>query len=346
MVNFKINPITPVHIGSGDVYMSSEYFIDTINHNGKEYSVFKRIDLRKYFNSLDNKSQNKFSKDLLNSKYKLPRLSDEFLRYYSYNRCAALPNPGREIHENIKTMDKPYIPGSSIKGAIENALIYNGLSFNDVKRMFEGGRINDSVVKKFFSPSGNPQKSIMRFLHVSDSTTASRPYIYDIQTIKVNKKGSYENQMKLFFETIISKNLSVSLNSNYDSDIYKKLNLEDKKYLLDLEYIKESLYNFANDYIDFEIEFSKKYNIDTSKKFYISLKKKNSLDSPLMRLGSTTGILSSGVILKIKLRDSLDYFKRVKREVRGRKAGFEYPITRRVINDKKRYPTGWVQLSF
>lgn len=345
MVDFKISTITPVHIGTGDVYMSSEYFMNTIDIKNKKYSTFNRIDLTKYYSSLNQSERDKFSKDLLNSKYILPKLSDDFTRYYAFNMCKTRPNPGNEIHENIKIMDKPYIPGSSIKGAIENALIYNSLTFNDIESMFNRGRINENVIRKFFSPTGNPQDSIMRFLQVSDSTAAVRPYIYDIQTLKVDRRGTFKNQMRLFFETIVSKRLSASITSNYDSNIYKKLKLDDKKYLLELDYIKESLFNFANDFIDFEIEFSEKYNIHKSENFYKALKKKNSLDSPLIRLGSTTGLLSSGVIFRVKLHDSIDYFNDIKNKIRGKKARFDYPITRRVIT-KTQYPTGWVQLSF
>lgn len=344
MVDFKINIITPVHIGTGDVYMSSEYFMDTVKIKNKQCSTFNRIDLTKYFNSLNPNEQDKFSKDLLNDKYRLPKLDSNFTRYYSYNMCEARPNPGNEIHENIKIMNKPYIPGSSIKGAIENALIYNSLTFEDIERMFNRGRINESIVRNFFSPTGNPQGSIMRFLQVSDSTTAVRPYIYDIQTIKVDRRGTFKNQMKLFFETIVFERLSASITTNYDSDVYKKLNLEDKKYLLELEYIMESLYNFADDYIEFEIDFAKQYDIKKSEIFYKALKKKNSPKTPLIRLGSTTGLLSSGVIFKIKLHDSIGHFNEVKRKIRGKKARFDFPITRRIIN-KTKYPTGWTQLS-
>ena len=345
MVNFKISTITPVHIGTGDVFMSSEYFMDKRVIKSKEYSTFNRIDLTKYYSSLNQAEQDRFSKDLLNPKYILPKLADDFTRYYAFNMCKSRPNPGNEIHENIKIMDKPYIPGSSIKGAIENALIYNSLTFDDIESMFNRGRINENIIRKFFSPSGNPQGSIMRFLQVSDSTTAVRPYIYDVQTLKVDRNGTFKNQMKLFFETIVSKRLSASITTSYDSDIYNQLKLDDKEYLLELDYIKESLYNFANDYIDFEIDFSKKYDIENSKKFYKALKKKNSLDTPLIRLGSTTGLLSSGIIFKVKLHDSIDYFKEIKKKIRGKKARFDYPITRRVIAETQ-YPTGWAQFSF
>lgn len=345
MVKFNIKTITPVHIGTGDVFMSSEYFLDTVEIQNKKYSAFKRIDLIKYFNSLNESEQNELSKNLLNPNYILPKLSDEYLRYFAFNNCKERPNPGNGIHENIKVKDRPYIPGSSIKGAIENALIYNSLSFRDIEDMFNHGRFNDSFIKKFFSPNGNPQNSIMRFLQVSDSTTSIRPYIYDIKTIKVDRRGTFKAPMKLFYETIVANKLSASLATTYDSDIYQKLNLENKSYLLDIDYIKESLYNFANDYIDFEIEFSERYNIDKSKSFYRALKKKNTVETPLMRLGSTKGLLSSGFIFKVKLHDSIGYFNDIKKNIGGRKARFDYPITRRVIN-KTRYPTGWVQLSF
>lgn len=349
MTRLNIKTISPVHIGTGDVYMSSEYYQDTISMNNKNYSVFKRINLIKYFNSLDKNSQDRFSKDLLNDKYKLPKLSDEFLRYYSYNRCDSRPNPGNQINENIKVLDKPYIPGSSIKGAIETALLYNSLTNEDIHEIFSGGGFDEKFANKFFSSNGLPQNSILRFLQISDSTTAPHPYIYDIKTIKANKKGGFSKVFNLYYETILGKNLVSTLTTNFDSRLFKKLNLEDKKYLLDLDYIKESIYNFSNDYMENELEFIEKYGKENSMvkemyKFYRAYKKKNSIDSPFLKIGSTSGLLATTINLKIKHVDSY-YFKRVKNSSRTKKAKYEYPVTRRISN-KTGYPTGWIQLSF
>ena len=338
--DFNISTITPVHIGTGDVYMSSEYFMDVENDN----SVFRRINLPKYFNSLNESEQNKLSKNLLNPKYKLSKISTDFERYYAYNRCNSRPNPGNEIHENIKVLDRPYIPGSSIKGAIENALLYNSLTLNDIDEICGGNKINENIIKEFFSPTNDEKNNIMRFLRISDSTVAPRPYIYDIQTIKVNKNKPPSKQMKLFYETILSNKLKSSIITNFDSKIFEDLNLENKKYLLDIDYIKESLYEFSKDYISHEIDFSKKYDINPSKSFYKGLNKKNSKDAPLLRLGSTTGILSSTINLKVK-SFGFDYFNKVKGSIKGRKAKFDYPVSRRVLTKNQR-PTGWVQLSF
>ena len=43
MVDFKIKTISPVHIGSGDKYDASEYFLDVIKTKDKHIKVFKRI---------------------------------------------------------------------------------------------------------------------------------------------------------------------------------------------------------------------------------------------------------------------------------------------------------------
>lgn len=341
---FDIKTITPVHIGTGDVFMSSEYFLDKIENNGKIYPVFRRIDLSKYFNTLNQSDQNKFSKDLLNPKFKLQKIPTKYQRYFAHNKCKARPNPGNEIHENIKVLDKPYIPGSSIKGAIQNAILYNAITLNDVQKICGGKSINESVINYFFSPNGDAKNNIMRFLQVADSTPSVRPYIYDIQTIKVNKNKKITRQMKLFYETIVAKKLTSSITTNYDSEMFKQLNLENKKSLIDIDYIKKSLFEFANDFIDEEIEFSQRYNINKSKDFYKILKKRNSVDNPLLRLGSTTGLLSSTINLKIK-HFGFDYFNNVKKNIRGRKAKWEYPVTRRIINSSE-HPTGWVQLSF
>ena len=340
----NINTITPVHIGTGDVYMSSEYFLDKAKINNKEYPVFRRIDLRKYFSSLDKVGQDKFSNDLLNPKYILPKISNKYQRYFAFNKCVSRPNPGNEIHENVKILDKPYIPGSSIKGAIENAILFNALSSKDIEKMFNGRGINENVIKRFFSPSGNPQDNIMRFLQISDTNTSNRPYIYDIQTLKANRDGTFKKQFKLYYETIVSKKLNSTITTTYDENIYEELNLEDKSYLIDLDFIKESIYEFSKEFIEYEVEFSEDYGIGKSVNFYKALNKKNSKNSPVLRLGATKGLFSTTINLKIKQYD-FNYFNNVKRKIKGRKARFDYPITRRVIA-KSQYPTGWVQLSF
>lgn len=349
MVKINIKTISPVHIGTGDVYMSSEYFQDTLPKDKGGHPVFKRINLTKYFNSLNKSDQDRFSKDLLNDKYKLPKLSDEFVRYYAFNRCASRPNPGNQINENIKVLDKPYIPGSSVKGAIETALLYNSLTNEDIHKIFKNKNFDVNFTNRFFSSNGLPQNSILRFLQISDTTTAIRPYIYDIKTIKANKKGGFSKVFNLYYETILSSKLSSTLTTTFDSDIFKKLNLEDRKYLLDIDYIKESIYNFSNDYMENEIEFIEKYGEENSMvekmyKFYRAYKKKNSFNSPFLKIGSSSGLLATTVNLKVKQVDSF-YFNRVKNSSRAKKAKYEYPVTRRIAG-KSGYPTGWIQLSF
>ena len=349
MVKINIKTITPVHIGTGDVYMSSEYFQDKIIKKNKSYPVFKRINLIKYFKSLNKVDQDDFSKKLLDDKYKLPKISDEYLRYYAHNRCDSRPNPGNQINENIKVLDKPYIPGSSIKGAIETALLYNSLTDRDIHRIFANDEMDLKFANKFFSSDGKPQKSILRFLQISDSSTAPNPYIYDIKTIKANKKGGFSKVLTLYYETILASKLSSTLTTINNSKILKELNLEDRKYLLDFDYIKESIYNFSNDYMENEIEFIEKYGeshpmVEKMYKFYKGHKKRNSIDSPYLKLGSTSGLLATTINLKVKHIDSF-YFNRVKNSSKTKKAKYEYPVTRRIAN-KSGLPTGWIQLSF
>ena len=353
MTDFQIKTMSPVHIGSGDKYDASEYFLDVI----KEKKVFKRINIQKYYTSLSESEKNQFLKNLQKKDYQLPKIdSTKFTRYLAINKVSTRPNPTNEIIENIKSSDRPYIPGSSIKGAIENVIFYNALDESEMPNLFNKNRINKKFISTFFSPSGKAHDSIMRFMQVKDSTSVTNPFIYDVLSVKPKKGGGHQQVIKTYLETIYSaKTLSSSIITNYNADTYKKLNIEDKAYMIDIDFIKESIYNFSSDYIDYELEFCKKHKLNNLARFYRSCKKNNSKDKPLLKIGHGSGFLATTISLKVK-QYGFDYFNIVKKNTKGKKAKSDFPITRKIvtkqpirINGKEDYmdkTIGWCQLIF
>ena len=232
--DFEIKTISPVHIGSGDKYDASEYFLDVVNNKTK---VFRRINIQKYYASLNDNEQEDFIKNLQRKNYQFPKISNKkFTRYLAFNKVSTRPNPTNEIIENIKSSDRPYIPGSSIKGAIENVIFYNALENSDIPDLFYNNQLNKRYINSFFSPSGKAYDNIMRFMQIKDSSSVANPFIYDVFSVKPKKGGGHEPVIKTYLETIYQtkKNLSSSLITNYNENTYKKLNLADKSYMIEI----------------------------------------------------------------------------------------------------------------
>lgn len=355
--NFEIKTISPVHIGSGDKYDASEYFLD--RHNNKT-KVFRRIDIPKYYSSLKKEEQEDFIRKIQKTGYRFPKLNNKkFTRYLSLNLASSRPSPKYQIMENVKSMNKAYIPGSSIKGAIENVIFYNSLERGDIPNLFNGNKINENFIDSFFSPSGNAYDSILRFLQISDSSSAVSPVIYDVFSVKPKKKGvGHENVIKTYLETIYSnKNtLSSKITTSYDDELYDDLGIDDKYYMIDIDYIKESIYNFSSDYIDYEIDFCLEHDYDNLLVFYKNLKKMNSIEKPLLKIGHGSGFLATTISLKIKKFDNLGLYRVVKNNTSIRKvvkkSKKDFPITRKIIkqplkgNNYREKTIGWCQLIF
>lgn len=363
-----IKTLSPVHIGSGESYTAAEYV--SVNKNGKKdpIPIFKRINLSKYFLSLDDDKKDDFINNLSNQNFSLKsfddKISDNFKVYLSYDKCKEKIRPNQEIEENIKTLNELYIPGSSLKGAIKSALLYNSISRDDVPEIIsdvvKGKRVNrwdyERFINDIFSSNtfrNKAQGSIMKFMQIADSNTTKFPHVYDVVSVMANDRGKNQfykrgTVVRSFLETIPpNKKLETTLTTNFNDKTYARLNLRGKNKFLDISYIKKSIYKFSKAYIDHELEFSKKYRINYLEKFYKSIKDKNTIDTPLLKIGAGSGFLATTIALKIKEYDEYefeDYFERVRNTIRG-SYSFEYPKSRKVIS-KGGKPLGWVQLTF
>ena len=274
--NCTVKTITPVFIGNGRSYFANEFVTGRANYKGEKNDIIKRINVIEYYKDLSDDKKDKFIENLSNPNFKLEQYDSKVkTKYRRYNGLCKFPltdkngykNIPNEIAEVIKTNDKLFIPGSSIKGAIRTGLLYNLINADDIPRniiknnkgkyYIDKKREYKNFINKIFSaPKGNSaQKSIMRFLQISDSSVVNFPQIYDLKTIKAKPTGTFEDHgrngrvIKTYAETIgKSTSLKFSLNNSLNDDVLKRIGIEDKKYLISLKNIKESLYNFSNQY--------------------------------------------------------------------------------------------------
>lgn len=128
-IKSKITIITPVHIGTGEEKMSFEY--------NKEDNVLYCYDPKELFLCKSSKEllDKRFLNSLLKSNdgSKRDELNRMMKKDVDYNKLKSIYSlraeftkiPKGNVSEQLKSLNKPYIPGSSIKGAIMNAIFYD-----------------------------------------------------------------------------------------------------------------------------------------------------------------------------------------------------------------------------
>lgn len=143
-MKIKIQVITPTLIRSGEVISNvSECVIEDnrlkIIDKEKLLNMFKDKNLKNFVNELSSMitNQRENIKDLLN-KYKIP--IDEVIKYSLEIKSKIERNnessrqPSRNIYMPILTGENAYIPGSTLKGVIRNALLFYALEKDKSKQ--------------------------------------------------------------------------------------------------------------------------------------------------------------------------------------------------------------------
>ena len=368
--NCEAKVLSPIHIGSGEKYTASEYVRSKAKtKKGTILNIVKRIDVSGYYLDLDENKKDEFLRDLSNPNFDLgsfdKKIPNTFMKYGAINKSKSDISPNQEITESIKTLDKSYVPGSSIKGAIKSAILY-GLIDDDAietisrKVLRDNGRVQNREYSNFLrdlfatkSIRNSAQADVMKFLQVTDSSTIKSPYIYDILTVMAAfRKGHHEYYSRnkntraptlSFLETIpAGSKLSFDIINGYSKLVHKR-DFENKKDLIDIDNIKKSIFIFSKSLINNELEFADDYGIDSLYKFYSKIEKLNSIDNPLLKIGAGSGYLATTVNLKIKKYDPY-LFDKIADGTRGTNYEYEFPKSRKITQNGCN-PLGWVQLS-
>lgn len=359
--NITLKTLSPIHIGSGDIYNSSEFVsLELRNPKAKSKNdsikIIKRINFFKYYSDLSEDKQNEFLDLLSTPNFNLKdfdsKINKKYNRYLAFNKTKSTNI--NEIKEHIKTSDKLYIPGSSIKGAVKTAILYDLIINKDIDKINNKYFFNDGRwINPFFSSKeGNPaQNSILRFMQIGDTNTINNPNIDLIFTVMAipnernNKKFEYYDEGKSFLETIPkNKVFNTNINFTFDSKIYRRLGINDKEYLLDINYLKNVLYEFSCDLIEYELEFANNYDVDFLYNFYDNLYAKNSKNEPLIRVGAGSGLMSTTILMKIKNYDKYKFNEIRKSKLFKKTYPYEFPKSRRI--NKFGQPLGWIKLKF
>ena len=348
-MSLKLSTLTPIHIGNGMNYTSAEFVV-----RGDEII---RIDMNKTFTLLDEKNQERFIQELEQPHAQMEHFIKDIplseIKVYSVRLEGGMPV---EIREQIKTGRKAYIPGSSIKGTIRTAILYNQINERNIEKLsrifdmkyWQREREIQRFVDGFLSGAGIPSySSLLKFLQVADSKPASNLCVYTVKSLEGERSGwrwlkRGGNEVITHYEMIdAGEELECELRTNYDANIYSDLKLGEKERYIDIEELKRCIHEFSRDLIEHEIEFGERYHIDFLSDFYADLRDKNEENAPVMKVGQGSGFMAMTIGLKLKKRPEV--LEKVKRSLRGKTYPYEFPKTRKIIIEQN-LPLGWVQL--
>lgn len=272
----KILTLSPLHIGSGrELLLDFDYIVErdrTFRLNIDQiFSDFYHPDLQTQIPGVMIQRNNQRQKKYF--RYEIPGSPET-------------RKTGGVLRECIKDVfDQPYIPGSSIKGAIRTALAVNRLNrgeasfYKDITSS-KGRYADDTIEKKIFGDS--PNQDWMRALHISDAVLSASEEpkdalmgVYRTSPYSINDK---ENQLipiaiegiqrKTQFEAILTIDDELLGNSRqfptYRSDLHNLIPAVQSYSLHRLELLKvwfSPLQNASkvSKLINAFLELSKKY---------------------------------------------------------------------------------------
>lgn len=226
--DLHLTTLSPIHIGSGKSYSCCEFVPAKAKSKGQIVKIIKRVNLTNYYSSLSDDRKDTFLASLTNSNFELKqfdkKIKKDFVRYQCIDNSRV--DFINEVQEHIKTSDKLYIPGSSIKGAIRTAIFYNLLT-------------KKQAVKDNYFTLGDPVYSISNYT-ISDIKKVLKKY-----DLKVSGKKDELIER-------ISKNLSDDeINNEFENSTFV-LTSEAEKFLKENKYIVYYYDNSLDEFISLE----------------------------------------------------------------------------------------------
>lgn len=321
-MKYKIEILSPLHIGNGNEIPPVEYVMD---------KRFYRIDMESLFRDekfdVDSFIENaKFDSFYLGEFYK-----DVAMKHILYSMEMSDDVKAKSnVREFIKTGGKPYIPGSSIKGAIRTALMWYVLkeyrdiyeeAHHHIRDILYGNNkpdrryVDNKIEREIFGK--DPQHDIMKFFHISDSSMVGyeKMRVENIKILTTRRQGYSWKGFSIPAETI-KKGTDLKVEINIDNIIERgdvKNEMQFKDFIIDtIENFGKVCNEYAKNLIDYEIMFFSKLNIDGGLKEIISFYKGlydilNKNNSILLRMawGSGWHSMTVGGIIEEDMLDEL-----------------------------------------
>lgn len=214
----SLKTLSPLHIGSGQTIMKKDYYINIINNSVTFYNMerllgyFAEHNLAAAYTDYILGNQDRSLNDLLGTcNLKKKDIADMELCTVSIADVMNGNFSPKTVHQFIRMPDyRPYIPGSSLKGALRTVILlsmldgtgYTTESFKNSRGNVTASEIEEALLCTLDMKSNNAAvKSVARGLSVSDSTPTTNDDIVLAQKIDLSVKGD-ECDLNLFRECI------------------------------------------------------------------------------------------------------------------------------------------------
>lgn len=350
----KITTLSPVCIGSGQKlspiadYIYDNKQIHYLNKAKIEEVLAQDSDLMdKYIQGIvygmDNNKTNFPLKEFLENSLKLSP------NEYILHSVDANISSAKELNAIIKNAsdNRPYIPGSSLKGAIKTTFLYDWLKKenNHWCKDFLTNQDNKDLKNKLKNKLDNQLKSYELSVRDSDA--------FPIGKVIENKRLNLKTGSK----DIPTTWESIDENQSCETEImniqhigenqYQKFSWEEtcriiNRYTLHQNSVElDLLENIGNENID---RSTYKEILNFCDNLYEEIK--NATDTAYLRLGNGKGFFFNSVGLALYDADGNDkqkFLKHLKKEYKKVKNPDEFPITR-VIDVSENRPLGWIKL--
>lgn len=348
--NLELETLSPVHIGSGDELKRDFDFVTD------QYITY-RLDVDKILSEKIDPSQ------IDQDRFPLPGKLIQKREYQKYSKYIMRGKP-RSTRSNaviqacIKDVfDCPYIPGSSLKGALRTALAWKALDDIDYqirsdhigrKRKQAGSNLENKIFGR------DPYHDLLRALQVSDLTGLEKPgeglIIANGQVITKKDSGSPIELESLKRGVVFQGSIKID-DSLFEDWAEPKLKFQNRRHWLDE--LMPRTHAFTQDRIDPLIEWFNKAGIEKIANFYVQIREAAvGQNRAILQLGWGGGWDSKTFASHLKKDEQL--FTRLLKKFRmqkGRGSGKDFPASKRVIvkddgqNIYRLAPFGWVLLT-
>lgn len=227
-MKINIRTITPVHIGSGEtLYRDNDFCLEK---DSEGYDVIGVTDPGKILSLI---GQEHISDWLFKIEDKRPvteivsKFAPKGKRGIEHYTSRLIDNEKCYDSETLKEFihngnNKPYIPGSSIKGAIRTAILATVAKNADIDWLLSKNRHSAQKVEEHFF--GDIQSDVFRFLHIGDAVFGECFLIPTISLMMINlnerRAKGYKDESKKQLIEALSKDDESSFELHFNSEAY------------------------------------------------------------------------------------------------------------------------------
>lgn len=364
-MNFRLEVLTPVNIGSGEALSQfSDYIYDKgnvyfIDHDALVRELSQRPNGQRIIDEFVKVVQSQAkgnARDRLKLKGFLEKAGLDYKKY-AFKKLPASEEIREQIQLHVKSAGQPYIPGSSLKGAIRTALLAHLISPGEDRKIMEYIATEKQKSKgfryigqNFFGKFGD---DVFKYIHVSDTLPFEQENLRVVKFYKYHLKNQKVDIP--IVKEVIAKGSVSTFNIKMSAEDLKMVNQKNLNPKLSFFFegnegaLLETINEYTRKNIEMELEQLRGFKSEITQEieqFYQSL-----LDSlaeadknkeAYLRIGSGKTYYDNTIAQKLSL-DTVKQivtrnFKKANRNI--------FPITRTIVIDgaRKEVP-GWVKIS-